>query len=350
MKSIGRSLILTVIFFVGSIYTAPIYAQEITVKGEVEEIEIKEQTEESTVAKVKIRLLEGDYLGTSMYTDYSGDITLEQGDEVFVKEIIAENDLQKIEIVGYNRSSILIWLVVLAGVLLLSIFTKGIFSQLFWSISLIAFVLMNWFSPVQDKLGVYLGTAVIITLIVIIGNIVRHGLSKFTLISVLGSVAGITVTGILQSSFAQGMKLTSDNLELMGAGVLVASAGIITSNAAHIAFGIKDSLEGKMDVKRSEVLQEGISLSRSFSSSGINVLVWSYTGLLFPTIIENINSNSGFGLFNNSEMASVAIAILSSATGILIVPILTTILAFIIIDVNRLGKRVPVQKQMEMKM
>lgn len=314
-------------------------------KGKIEQVEIKEETEGKVVAKIKVRLLEGVYTGTSLYSDYTGDTELREGDEVFVKSTISDHEIQKIEFVGLNRAVYLTWLGIISGIILITIVVLKSPKLLTSSILLGLVVATNIFQSTINWLGAIPGTVVILFLIIILSNIINKGFSKFTLITALGGIGGVVVTAILQSTFSSAMRLPPEDLNLFNAGVLLATAGIIMPNAEKIVCDLKEVLKHQENTKREKILSEGISISRGYAATGINILFWCYIGLFLVSIITAKGETLEIGLFNNPQIAKMSVSILSSAVGVLLVPIITTILSFFIIDINKLGRRVPQKRQ-----
>jgi len=318
------------------------------VKGKIEQVEIKEEVEGKVIAKIKVRLLEGIYTGTSLYSDYSGDVQLREGDEVFVKPTISDHEIQKIEFVGLNRAVYLTWLGIMSGIILITIVVLKSPKLLTSSILLGLVIATNIFQATTNWIGVIPGTVLILFLIIILSNIINKGFSKFTLITALGGIGGVVVTAILQSTFSSAMRLPSENLDLFNAGVLLAAAGIIMINAEKIVFELKESLKHQENTKREKILSEGISISRGYAATGINILFWCYIGLFLVSMITAKEETLEIGLFNNPQIAKISVSILSSAVGVLLVPIITTILSFFIIDLNKLGRRTPKKRQIGM--
>jgi len=333
-----------------NITTKPVLAEEEIVKGKVEQAEVIEETEYRFKEKIKVRITEGNYTGTSMFTDYEGDIRIKEKDEIFIRQIVEENELRKIEFVGLSRSTYILWLGIIAIVILITIAGTKAISKLGPTILIAAILLFNLFQIFINSLGSYLGVILLVSIILVVSNVLRKGANKFTLIATLGGMAGILLTALLQIAFADAMRLPIASQELVNSGVFIAASGIIASNALQIAFGIKENLERQVEVARTEILNEGVTISRTISSAGINILLFCFVGLSFATIITSMQNDQPTGLFNNPQIAHISVSILASAIGVLIVPIVTTILTFFIIDVNNLGRRIPKRKQLSMEM
>lgn len=343
-------LILVLITLVLSIATKSSYASnDEIVKGKIELVEMKEDQEGFFTAKLKVQLVKGSYTGTSLYMDYTGNLKLREGDEIFVKQVISEGELVQLEFVGFNRSTYLVWMTAVTVIILLTITARETLQRLLPVILIVAAIWLNIFGVLFENIGIYTGAILIISVIFIVTDIAQKGVNKFTLISLISGLIGTLLTIGLQVNFSNAMRLPADDIGLINAGIMIAAAGIIFNNACQLAFEIKEALEKQIDVKREKILSEGIVISRKSSSYGINVLSWAYIGLFFPTIMLSCDFDKSIGIFNNPEFARISLALLSSSIGILIVPIITIIISFLIIDVNNLGRRVPKRKQMEMK-
>lgn len=324
-------------------------ANEDIVKAKVEEIDVKEESEESLTAKVKVQLIDGTYAGTSLFTDYEGDVKLRVDDEIFVRQTISENELQKVEYAGFNRTMYLMWLCIAAAIILISIIAISAPKELIPATLLGIVVFGKLFNFAFANTNHYFGALIIISLIVIITNIVQKGLDMLNIIATISGIAGIALTMVLQVFFSNAMRIPTTDRSLFDVGVVIAASGIIFYNAQRIVFELKDSLKTQEISNRNHILKEGLEISRKYSSFAITILFWAFIGLMFPTIYLKLEGEStSIGFFNDPQIAQVASAILSSVIGVLIVPVTTTILSFFIIDINNLGRRVPKKKQMEM--
>ncbi len=324
-------------------------ADDEIVKAKVEEIEVKDETEESLTAKVKVQLLGGTYAGTSLFTDYKGDVRLRVDDEIFVTQTISENELQKVEYAGFNRSMYLTWLCIGAAIILISIIAISAPKELIPATLLGVVIFGKLFNFAFANTNHYIGAMFIISLIVIVTNVVQKGFDMLNIIATVSGIAGIAITMILQVFFSNAMRIPTTDRSLFDVGVVIAASGIIFYNAQRIVFELKDSLKTQEISNRNHILKEGLEISRRYSSFAITILFWAFIGLMFPTIYLTLEGDStSIGFLNDPQMAQITSAILSSIIGVLIVPITTTILSFLIIDIENLGRRVPKRKQMEM--
>jgi uncharacterized membrane protein len=319
-----------------------------TIKAQIEEIEINQETEGKYTAKIKVQLLEGTYAGTSLYTDYEGDTRLQVGDEIFVTQTIYENELQKVDYVGFNRSSYLIWLTIAAAIIIISMIAIKSPKELTPIILLGAVINLKVFNFTFTKVDQYLGAIIVVSIVIILSNIIKKGFNILNLIATISGLAGIALTLVLQIFFSSAMRIPNTDRTIFDIGIMIASAGLIFGNAQKIVFELESKLKISENANRSKLLRESMEISGNYSSFAVNALFWGFIGLFFPIIYASQESTSYIGFFNDPKVAQITTALLSSIIGLLIVPITTTILSFFIIDVNNLGRRVPKKKQIEM--
>lgn len=344
------SILLTIFVISSVFFTKPTFAVETTtVKAKVEEVEIKEESDSRVVAKIKVLLLEGTYGGTALYADYEGDTKLQVGDEIYVNQFVNESEIQKVEYVGFNRSVYLLWLSVAALITLITIIGIKSPKELLPIILLGGVLVLKLFNFAFARMDHYLAAMIIIAVIIILVNVIKRGLHILNLIATIGSIASIGLTLMLQMFFSNAMRLPAAGRSLFDIGVMIAASGMIFYNAQKILFELEERLKLTENPNRNKILREGMDISIKYSGFTATALFWAFVGLFFPTIYMAKESSSYIGFFNDPKIAQITTAVLSSIIGVLIVPIITTVLSFFIVDVNNLSRRAPKRKQIEME-
>jgi len=334
---------------------------ESRVRGIVELIEVSERTElkddpeaEPLVIetqKIKVALTDGDFNGTSLFTELDkGTLNLRVGDQVIVNQTLIGNELTKIEILDLDRTKMILWMFITFIIILLSIVGKQIFRKLtpFLIISILTFVGLLTYSI--NSFGSYIGAAIVLSIMIVLSVYTRKGFERSSLIAIVGSISSMAFTAVLLIFFTESIRISTPNQDLYNAGVLITTTGIIFSNATQIAFGIKENLVKQFEISRSKILSQGISISKTISSSGLNILMLAFIGFGMIKIFDVYNSGANFiDLINSPSMAQLLVSFFASAIGVLLVPLITVVLSFFIIDINKLGRRVPKQTQLDLE-
>lgn len=129
------------------------------------------------------------------------------------------------------------------------------------------------------------------------------GASTKTLASILGTVAGVAISGVLALIFSRAARITGYNVsdieqleyvgqmtdikigELLYAGILISSLGAVMDVAMSVSSSIHEIAAHATDLDRKELFLSGIHVGRDMMGTMSNTLILAFTGSSINTLI-----------------------------------------------------------------
>lgn len=300
--------------------------------------------------EVVVRIDSGQYKGKELYAvnylSAYGNIDLKEGTRIIVRMDTNEaGDPFVVSVSNYNRSYMLIGLVVLFVVLLIVIGgRKGVSAilGLFFTIISIWFFLI----PMIKRGASPIPTAVVLVAVTtFVSLIALNGFSKKTYIAIAGCVGGVTIAGLLaylagivtpfngfNMSEAEELVLRAADgglkvSGLMVSGVLIASLGAVMDVALTIASAISELHDIKPKAKLSELFRSGINIGKDAMGTMANTLILAFSGAsLNMLIMFRVFDYPYIQIFNSDLMTLEIIQGLTGSIGIVLTVPLVAIL------------------------
>jgi uncharacterized membrane protein len=259
---------------------------------------------------LEIQILSGADNGQIIYlknqvSDNPYDITPEKGDTLVLNKIITEEgDLSnQYYIQGFwYIDTLIFWAVVLIlAILFFGGKNQGVKSLLSLAISL--FIIFLLYIPALQSGNSPLGWAIVSSfLISVITLPIIHGLSMKALVSICGTVIGITVASliaefILHISQFSGMGTEEMRLFIAGStqnhiasgilfsGIIIGAMGAIMDVAVSISSGLQEIKEHKPKITKKELFISGMVIGKDIMGSMLNTLIFAYVGASLSAIL-----------------------------------------------------------------
>lgn len=176
------------------------------------------------------------------------------------------------------------------------------------------------------------------------------GMSKKTLSSIIGTVMGVSVAGILAAVFSKVSYITGYNVsevesliyiqdkigikvgELLFAGILIASLGAVMDVSMSISSTIQEIHEKNPNLSGKELFQSGINVGRDMMGTMSNTLILAFAGGSINTIVFIYAYNYEYQQMIN--MNSIAIELIQGIAAsfgvILTVPFVSFVSAYLL--------------------
>ena len=210
-------------------------------------------------------------------------------------------------------------------------------------------LLMAGYPPVAVSLGV-------VSVLVIIGSYITHGISRMTTAAVAGMVMAIGFTGLLAyltvamgniSGFT-GEEVTylhinaRGTLDLSGlliGGILIGLLGVLYDAAIGQSVAVEELLRAKKKEDRREVFIRALRMGREHIGALVNTLAIAYVAASLPLLLYFYGSTpvGVIPLINSEMFAAEIIRILVSSIGVILVVPLTTLIATYLLEEPREG-------------
>ena len=171
-----------------------------------------------------------------------------------------------------------------------------------------------------------------------------HGLSKKTIIGVIGTAITLLIVGILSQIFVEATRLTGFSFEEAGilqsqlgeinmkgillAGIIVATLGVLDDVTISQASIVAEIIRANPKLKPKKVFVSAMRVGRDHIASLVNTLVLVYAGASLPLMLLFVNSPRPFAEIINYEIvADEIVRTLVGSIGLVIAVPITTILA-----------------------
>jgi uncharacterized membrane protein len=301
---------------------------------------------QEVVVRIDSGLHKGKELYAANYLSAYGNIDLKEGTRIIVRMDTDESgDPFVVSISNYNRSYMLIGLVVLFVLLLILIGgKKGVaaIAGLFFTIISIWFFLI----PMIKRGASPIPTAIVLVAITtFVSLIALNGFSKKTYIAIAGCVGGVTIAGLLAILAGVVTPINGFNMSeaeelilraadgglkvsgLMVSGVLIASLGAVMDVALTIASAISELHDMKPKAKMSELFKSGINIGKDAMGTMANTLILAFSGAsLNMLIMFRVFDYPYIQIFNSDLMTIEIIQGLTGSIGIVLTVPLVAIL------------------------
>lgn len=347
-------LIITLIFFSSSLLALDTYERAKVIKI-LEKIDNKDK--DSTIdytLKTAIEIKSGKFKGKRVIINHP--YLIEKGYNVYYKSgdkvlLLIESETEEESNVSYTiididkRGQIIsLFLILFIFVVILGKWQglKAILALL-TVIGLILYIFIplisKGFSPIFLSISLSaLGS--LITVFFIAGK------SKKALVAFLGTVAGVTVSGILSFIYIKTMRLSGystleilyaadilENVkikELISAGVIIGSLGAVMDVAMSIASSLEEIKKSNNNITEKEMIDSGLNIGKDIIGTMVNTLILAYLGSSMATILLFSMQGSSFPLiriFNFEFIASEILRAVCGSIGILVAVPISSILA-----------------------
>lgn len=316
-------------------------------------VNISESGEFSGNQKVKIRITSGEFKGEICeaqcpYANHSG-ANASEGLKVII--LVNENDNGEIiaSVYNYDRGSILILLIVLfLAILCIVGGKKGVFSAvglIFTFACIFGLYLPLMYIGWSPFLAATL-TAVLVTVVVMffIG-----GWSYKTLCAILGTVAGVLISGGIAALFGKLSHISGYNVteietlayiaqnsqlrvsEVLFSGILIASLGAVMDVSMSVASTIAEIHDTNPGFGAKRLFQSGINVGRDMMGTMSNTLILAFAGSSVNTLIIVYAYHKSYLEYMNDY--TIGIELLQGISGsvgvILTVPLVSAASAFL---------------------
>ena len=174
-----------------------------------------------------------------------------------------------------------------------------------------------------------------------------HGISKKTLVAVIGTITTLVLVGVLASFFVDLTHLTGFASEEAGflqldlgnvinmkglllAGIIIASLGILDDITISQASVVQEISLANKKLKAGELFTRAMRVGKDHISSLVNTLILVYTGASLPLFLLFVNNPRPFSEVINYEIVADEIVrtLVGSMGIILAVPITTALAAY----------------------
>lgn len=234
---------------------------------------------------------------------------VKEGSKVVVGIFQSEGKIMDISIYSYDRSLVILGLVILFLVVVIGIGgikgIKAIVSLGFTLVSVVFLMLplmLRGISPIIAAITIAI-LSVTVTLVLVSGK------NKKTISAILGTVLGVIISGIIALIFGQIAHLSGITMEdaesimyiaedtglkvtgIMFAGILVASLGAVMDVAMSITSSIFEIKSINPKINSKELFISGMNIGRDIIGTMANTLILAFAGGSLTTLLMLYTSN-----------------------------------------------------------
>lgn len=305
----------------------------------------------------EVLLAEGDQEGETVETalpNGPGAPEIDEGDQVVV--IVSQNpDGEVFSIVDHQRASGL-WILVIAFVVALVAFGRWRGVTALAGLALTFVILLFFVVPaILDGQSPLLVAIVGSSAIVLTVLYLTHGFALPTTVAVLGTLASLTLTGVLSAVSVAGLHLTgitddisvslgltySLNMQgLLLAGIVIGSLGVLDDVTVTQAATVSELARANPAYRFGQLYRAASRVGRSHIASVVNTIVLAYAGSSLPLLILIVASNDSLGgVVTNQVIAQEVVRSAVATLGLIAaVPITTALAAFVEGRADRTGE------------
>jgi uncharacterized membrane protein len=273
------------------------------------------------------------------------DMKVAQGNGVVVALDIKDGKIKEAGIADHLREPSVYLLIAIFIVLLLVVgWSKGLkaFITLLLTLGLILGVLLpgilRGFAPVLLTLAL----AVVVT---IINTLIIGGCSKKSVVSIIGTIGGLIIAGIIALKVGKAAHLTGFgseesamllylpkdiHLDIQGilfAGIIIGALGAVMDVSMSVASAIEEVKRVNPALSTMELIHSGMNIGRDIMGINANTLILAYTGSSVSLLLIFMAYKDPLTLIMNLDMiASEVVRALSGSIGMILVVPLTAII------------------------
>lgn len=171
------------------------------------------------------------------------------------------------------------------------------------------------------------------------------GFTKKALVSVLGTITGVAISGIISHIFIHQMRLTGytstelltygdilkdiDLRELISAGIIIGSLGAIMDVTVSIASSINEIYEHNKNIKILPLYRSAIKIGNDIIGTMINTLILAYIGSSLLSVVLIYMQRRNYKLSRILNFEEITVEILRSLCGSIGIIVAVPITAFI---------------------
>jgi uncharacterized membrane protein len=274
------------------------------------------------------------------------DIKVSEGDGVVVALDLKGGKIKDAGIADHLREPMVYLLIAIFIVLLLVVgWSKGLkaFISLLLTLGLILVILLpgilRGFAPVLLTLTL----AVVVT---VINTLIVGGWSKKSLASIIGTISGLIIAGIIALKIGKAAFLTgfgseesamllylpkNVHLDIQGilfAGIIIGALGAVMDVSMSVASAIEEVKRVNPALKMVELFRSGMNVGRDIMGIMSNTLILAYTGSSVSLLLIFMAYQDSLTLIMNLDMiASEIVRALSGSIGMIMVVPLTAFVA-----------------------
>lgn len=250
-------------------------------------------------------------------------------------------------LIDYHREN-LIWILTFSFLAILIIIggIKGIRTviSLGCTISLIAFVLIP---SIEKGINPLLGAVIVSCLSTSITMVLVAGLNLKSLASTLGTVIGVTISGLIATTAIElaplsglasteamilwGNQLYTINFKgLLAAGMIVSCLGAVMDVAISISSSIHELKIANPNYGIKELFNSGMNIGKDIMGTMTSTLVLAYTGMALPLLLLISHDQNPIKYLNLELVASEVTATIAGSIGLILsVPATAIIMSYL---------------------
>lgn len=282
------------------------------VSGVIEEvldssIEESEDGELYGNQKVMVRITSGEYRGEEYeascpYSNRSG-AKAEEGLKVVVLLSGGQDGDMVASIYNYNRSPVL-WVLIIGflGIICMIGGKKGVMSSIGLVFTFVC-IFFLYLPLMYTGMSPFLAATLTTILITVVVMILIGGISYKTLCAILGTIAGVLISGGLAGIFGAASHISGLNMEdvetliyvaqnselqvggVLFSGILIASLGAVMDVAMSVSSTISEIHENSPELGWKRLFRSGINVGKDMMGTMSNTLILAFAGSSVHTLI-----------------------------------------------------------------
>jgi uncharacterized membrane protein len=255
-----------------------------------------------------------------------------KGDIVYVYATYEAGELSVQALAFYDKTPWVIGLfVIFAGLILIIGGSKGVKALVSLAITiLLIFIVL--IPNVLDGKDPILFTILICVATIAFTFLIVSGITKKTLVAVIGTTAGVVAAGILGAIFSYSMRLTGINeharmlstildqskemisfKNIMLSAIMISALGACMDVGMSIASALEEIKSKKPEISRKELIKSGLNIGKDVMGTMTNTLILAYVGSAMLCILLYNANGFDFSLIINAE--DITSEILKSLAG-----------------------------------
>ena len=291
------------------------------------------------------------------------DIKVREGDGVVVSLDIQSGKIKDAGIADHLREPSVYLLIGIFIILLLLVgWNKGLkaFITLLLTLSLVLGLLLPGILRGYDPVDLTLILAVVVT---IINTLIIGGFSRKSIASIVGTIGGLIIAGLIALKIGKAAYLTGFGTEesamllylpkhvhlniqeILFAGIIIGTLGAVMDVSMSVASAVEEVKRVNPSLSMMDLMKSGMNVGRDIMGIMANTLILAYTGSSVSLLLIFMAYQDSLTLIMNLDMiASEIVRALSGSIGMIMVVPLTAVIGGLLFSDRFLKPKLPQNK------
>ncbi|WP_326906808.1 YibE/F family protein [Sedimentibacter sp. MB31-C6] len=333
-------------------------AQVISIEDKkVETLDYGYESMSSTTIKFKAKISDDDIEESTIeaiqYIDENIAVNpkeIEPGDNILLSSLLSRTGEEEVwTFIEYDRSNILIWLLISFFVLLIIFGHKKGVNTIISLIFTCLAIFMVFVPSILKGNNIYLNSTIVSIFIIFMNLLIINGANKKTLCAIIGNLGGLFIAGLFALIISKFLHLTGlideesmfllminpdkpiDLIAILWSSIVIGSLGAVMDVSMSIASAMNELSENMINKNFKTMLKSGLNIGQDAIGTMTNTLILAYIGSSLSVVLLLVVNYKDILLLFNLEMIvfEVMQAIIGSMGILFAIPITSFFAAYV---------------------